>query len=141
MMKSQDFPIDGKTYNITRYGAREGIGVKIKLGQYLSPISKIFKNFDPKKESILDNDFDLDEVIEAFVMKLDDNTIDFILRMLRPVRVDGAEMTEDVFDQTFAGDYLPLYKLIVKIIEFNCFFGKGSITKMFKKAQILPVKE
>lgn len=139
-IKSKDVTIDDVKFNITQYNAREGLKIKIKLLKMLAPVKDTVKKDEGKQ--LLDSEVDFVAIIGVLIENLDsDKTLDFILRMLRPVKVNGLDMFDELFDQTFAGNYSILYKLLMEIVEFNRFFGKGSILGMFKKetnAEILP---
>lgn len=121
--------IDGKEYIITQFPSRIGLSLEIRLLKLLGPALDKIGVDDPTHSEL---NFSL------FAEKLDDqNVINILLEMLLYARIkkspkDIVEITPEVFDTEFAGEYVTLGKLVFEIVRVNRFFGKGDILKRLK---------
>ncbi len=69
--------------------------------------------------------------------QLDHTTVvDFVLELLQCTRLDGKEVTGEVFDMEFAGNYLLLGHTLAFVVEVNygSFFGQGGIGSLVERA-------
>lgn len=146
MVDTKDREIDGCKYTATQFPAREGLKVKAKLVKVIAPFllpllggksstSLVNRNFS---EVDIDPSL-LSQAIEIIIRELhEDDIVIFVLRLLSCTRKDGKEITPELFDLEFAGEYATLYKVLSFIIEINNFFGKGGIGNLSQVLKAIP---
>lgn len=150
-IETKDQEIGGHKYTVTTFGGMEGVRVKAVLMKHLGPsfISLAAIGLASGKDEILDTDFDPSMVaglFESLFTKMDENAyVKFILRLLSGTRRDNVELTEEVFNAQFAGEYGALYEVLFFVLEVNykkSFFEGGGIGNLIKKIRNLvpPVK-
>lgn len=135
MIATRDKLINGHTYSVTQFPARHAFMLKARLAKLLGPaLAEILASLNGvSKESILSADIDL-SAISAALNKLlgavdEQSTMDLILKLLSCTRMDGKEITEQLFDIEFAGNLSDVYKVLAFVIEVNYgdFFGSNGI--------------
>lgn len=137
--------IDGHTYSVTTFPAREGLQKKAKLIRVIAPaLREAFGDLpDIKLGEVMSANVSpgaLVQGIEALVQRLDESGIDStIMGLLRYVKIDGKELSEDLFDLHFAGKYVTLYKVLLFVIEANNFFGSVGIGGLLERPLMPPV--
>lgn len=136
MVETKTKKIDGKEVMVTQFPAFEGLRIKSKLMKTIGPavaalLGEVKNSFNPK-----DAEFNISGCIELLVEKLDENeTPELIERLLTSTRINGREVTRDVFNMEFAGNYQTLYNIIAFVLQVNHFFDflltgniKGALT-------------
>lgn len=147
MVETKDKEIDGHKYTVTQFPAREGLKIKSKLVKVITPLLIPFlggaKNLISSKFSEVDIDPSLlTHTVQLLLNHLsEDEVSNFVMRLLQCTRVDGKEITAELFDMEFAGEYITLYKVLYFVIEVNNFFGNagtGGIMEILKKIDTKP---
>jgi hypothetical protein len=130
-----DKEIDTVKYKTVQFPARSGLAIKTRLVKFIGPILDGFGK---------DVGGDMSISLSIFTSKLDDATfVQLILDLLTRTYRNGKMISPESFDIDFAGEYIHLYKVVIFVIESNCFFGKGNIAEVLKSlgqkaSQILP---
>lgn len=129
--------IDGHEYTVTSFGGTEGVRIKAVLMRSIGPA--IFSIMTSSKEGKF-SEAEVDPRVFTYLFNnLDENQyINFILRLLKNTRRDDVEMTREIFDAEFAGEYGTLYKVLLFVLEVNykkSFFGEGGIGSLLSEIQ------
>ncbi len=133
MIETKKKTIDGAEYSVTQFPARRGLGLKLRLIKLIGPaLAEAAGALNPANgtNSLMDSEIDpwiIGRAVSSLVEGLDNDTGELILDLLAMTRKNGRELSGEVFDLEFAGDYLTLYKVLGFVIQVNGFFGKGGI--------------
>ena len=133
MIETKKKTIDGAEYGVTQFPARRGLALKLKLIKLIGPAlaeAAGALSGNSGTGSFQDTEMDpwfIGKAVSSLVEGLGEDTGELILDLLSMTRKNGKELTGEVFDQEFAGDYLTLYKVLAFVIQVNGFFGKGGI--------------
>lgn len=130
MIQKRDKEIDGHTYTVSQFPARQGLEIKVSLLKLIGP--GIAALVDGKQGVSSEA---MHRAVADLTSKLDASTVSLIFRLLQFTRRDGKEITEASFDTDFAGEYESLYKVVFFVIDVNGFFGKGGIGNLLSKAK------
>jgi len=138
MIETKEKRIDGANYSVTQMTARKALRMKAKLMKIFgASLAQIFLPSNEKPISGMS--FSKDEAVKALqslAIGLDDETFEMlIVDLLRYVRKDGVELTEQIIDMEFAGDLAILFKVVWFVLEvnFSSFFGESGIGTLFKE--------
>jgi len=146
---------------IMTFGAREGIKIQAKLLRImvkfgLGFFSVMGSNKDKKEElkknskelnNIMDKDIDfsnidINEIAALLISELgEDDVVKIINRLLSTTSVDGKPMSDNnIFDETFAGEYGLLFEILKKVLEvnFQSFLANGAIGKILSSVKQAP---
>jgi hypothetical protein len=135
VIQKKEKEIDGHSYLVHQFPARQGLAIKISLIKLVGPaIASLVDN----KEGISSET--MQRAVSELTSKLDSSTVPLLFSLLQFTRRDGKEITEQSFDQDFAGEYESLYKVVWFVIETNAFFGKGGIGNALRKFQPTPAQ-
>lgn len=135
MLETRNKVIEGREYSVTQFPARRGFALKARLAKLLGPaVAELFsavKGGDA--ESLMSADIDM-AIVGGAIRRLlegvdESNMLELVLSLLSMTRVDGKEITEQVFDMEFAGKFSELYKVLAFVVEVNYgdFFGSNGI--------------
>jgi len=142
MLKTKEQKIDGTVVLVTQYPARRGFKLQLKLIHLFGPsIGEILGGIKKgvKVDNISKTDVDLSKLGPAIGMLFDkideDEMIDLLLTILESTRLDSKEITAEIFDTEFAGEYGKLFTIVGFVLQFNfkSLFGKGGIGKIMAK--------
>ena len=146
MVEEKIKQIDEIDIRVTQWPARKAWKYKRKLGHLFAPlITEIAAGIeggasDSITKNILDGDFDLTKLgsaLEKLFEKLDDAEMDrlFLMFFEGNVRIGETSMTMEMFDQTFAGKMVTVYKMMGFVLEvnFGSFLGEGGIGTLLEK--------
>jgi hypothetical protein len=133
--------IDGFDVQVTVFPGLYGLKIKGKLLRFVGPaLGKAVSAIKQNKSglsNILDADIDfgaIGEAVAALVSNIDDNIINLFLELLSNTSVDGQDVKKETIDLKFAAKYTSLYKVLLYVIEVNCFFGQRNIGELFAGA-------
>ena len=136
---AKDREIDEHKYTVTSFGAGEGVKIKALLMKYLGPSVFSMLALGGNEKSFFETDIDpqiISTISDKLFNKLDENQyLNFILRLLATTRRDGKEITYELFNMEFAGEYGSLYKVLFFVLEVNykeSFFGKDGIGNLLE---------
>ena len=153
MVETKNRTIDGLKISVTQWPAMKAWKNKRKLLALFGPVlaelgagleGNPAKKTTKKKQlttaaSILDGNFDfakLGSAIDKLFDKLSDDDLQDLLMTFfdQNMRFDKLEMTIELFDQTFPGKMLTVYKIIGFVLEvnFGSFLGKNGIGSLLK---------
>ncbi|MCK5609858.1 hypothetical protein KAR91_48750 [Candidatus Pacearchaeota archaeon] len=144
-IETQEREIDGHKYTVTSFGGIEGTKIKSVLLKHLGPAAFSFGVVGSVSEKgFLETNIDpmmVAQLFEGLFSKLDENQyVTFILRLLSNTRRDNIELSKDVYNAEFAGEYRSLYKVLFFVLEVNykkSFFVEGGIGELVKKIKAL----
>ena len=149
MIKTEETTIDGVKVTVTQFPARLGLKIKVKLMKLAAPAiatatGALKGGLDAEIDSVV-----LGAAVKELVSNLDQDVIvDFIItELLQSTRLNDKELTEEVFDMEFSGNYSLLYKVIGYVLKVNYsdFFGKSGIgllaSRFLKTEQAVADKE
>ena len=145
MIETKKKTIDGAEYSVTQFPARRGLALKLRLVKLIGPaLAEAAGALNPGSGSGLLQDIQIDpgiiqKAVATLVEGMDESTGELIFDLLSMTRKDSRELTEAVFDQEFAGNYLTLYKVLGFVIQANGFFGQGGIGTL--QAAVTPMTE
>lgn len=123
MVETKDKKIDGKEITVTQFPAFEGLRIKTRLIKIVGPALGSLIGEGTGRGDLMSRDVNLDKAIEALVQTLDEEETPILIeRLLKSTRIGGREITRDVFNMEFAGNYALLYKILAFVIETNHFF-------------------
>lgn len=120
MRQQKEIELNGDKYQLTQFGARQGIKLGKKVARLLLPA--LAAVYSENQE-----DFELAaalEVVGENLDHLDDATIQELLSS-----VTKNKYAID-FDNEFAGNYMTLFKLLWEVIQFN-------FSDLFSMAQVV----
>jgi hypothetical protein len=131
MISTKEKVIDGHTILVTQYAGRRAFEYKARLFKLMgSSIARLFTGtqqfnqeaFAPAVDALIEN-------IEPKAL------VDFLLELFCSTRIDGKEITGEVFDMEFAGNMTLMYKILWFTLEVNygSFFGGAGIGKILSK--------
>ncbi len=150
-VETKEKKIDNCQVMVTQYPGTTALFNKMKILKLLGPgIGDTLGKVDPTVAT----SGDASEKLEVLVQVIGNvcATIDpeqftvFILELFKGTRIkpvpggDFIEVTKEVFDLTFAGELLLMYKILWFVLEVNYgnFFGKGGLGEMLKRRQPAP---
>lgn len=128
MIAAKTRSIDGVEYTVTTFPARRGFQLKIALLKRLAPglagvIGAIGRKGGVDFRGILDLDIKPDQiargVAELFSGTTPEDALDLVMQLLSDTRRGGREITPELFDSEFAGDYGHLYKVLAFVVDVN----------------------
>jgi len=132
--------INGHSYQIMSFKAREGLHLLARIAYYASNILKIIpidlKNFSIR--GLLDTGLDnklIDNIVDALQASFidDEKIVELIINLVRNCSRDGMELRdENVFDNVFAENFEELFVLIKEVIVIN-FLSQGFMRESLKK--------
>jgi hypothetical protein len=131
MIKTQEKVIAGHTILVTQYPGRKALTYKARIVKLMG--SSIARLFSEGKQFSFDTFTPaVDELLEKLYPE--DFTA-FVLDLLQSTRIDGKEISSQVFDMEFAGDLPLMYKILWFTLEVNygSFFGEAGIGKILTK--------
>ena len=129
MIQSKHKVIDGVEYTVTQFPARRGFKLKLTLAKKLLPgMSRLLDTGAPIS-SLMDTDVSGGNVVTARQSALEsvneEEAISLIMELLSMTRRStkegrgGVEMTAELIDIEYAGNYLALYKVLGFVLEVN----------------------
>ncbi|MCK4522417.1 MAG: hypothetical protein KAU20_07630 [Nanoarchaeota archaeon] len=143
-IETKDREIEGHKYMVTQFPARIGLGLKTRLSKLVIPVLIPLIGSEGKGvtlSNITETDIDpslISKAVEIIISQLDSvEIVDLVMKLMNGVRRDGVEITAEVFDTEFAGEYITLYKVLFFVIQTNNFFGKGGIGQLVSQAKNL----
>jgi len=124
MIETKEKTIDGRKITVTQFPGRRGLKLKTRLAKLLGPtIFTALKSVSGKSENILDKDINLETAagaIEKLLERIDENIWEaLVFELLSMTRINGQEVTSEIFDVEFAGSFVTLYKILAFILEVN----------------------
>jgi hypothetical protein len=132
MIDTKEKSIDNHVIMVTQYPGRRAFTYKARLVKLLGPsIARIFSNGQSDIEVMT-------EALDTLVARIEPDALTlFILELLCGTRIDGKEITGEVFDNEFSGNMLLMYKILIYTLEVNYggFFGEGGIGKILTKVK------
>lgn len=123
--QTQTREIDGRTFTVTQFPARQGLKMKARLVRLVGPVLDAL----PSKAQVASDFSKIAQHINP------DELVSFAVDMLAYTKMDKKELSEAVIDSEFAGEYVTLYKLLGFVIDANGFFGKGGIGSLLQRAR------
>jgi hypothetical protein len=131
MISTKEKTIDGRSVMVTQYPGRRSIEYKARLLKLVGPsLARTLAGAEGFSfEAIV-------PALDAFIEILDPKTfVSFLLELFCSTRIDGKEITDQVFDDEFAGDMMFLYRVLWFTLEVNykSFFDKAGIGKILTK--------
>lgn len=150
-IEKREKTINGNKYLVISFGGMEGVRIKALLMKHVGPalLSLAAVAMASGKKKILEMDLDphmIADLFEGMLKTMDENEyVKFILRLLANTWKKDIQITEEIFDAEFAGDYGTLYQVLFFVLEVNykkSFFDSGGIGSLTKTIQNLvpPVK-
>lgn len=138
MLQTKDKIIEKRTYSVTQFPARHGFVLKARLAKLIGPaVAELFAALKGgSAESVMSADVDMSMIGGAIHKLLDgidgEDALDLVLKLLSMTRLDGKEISEQVFDMEFAGRFSELYKVLAFVVEVNYgdFFGSNGIGRL-----------
>jgi hypothetical protein len=119
--------IEGVKYRTLLFPWSSGMNVKSRLVKFLGPA------IDTITTTGKDGGFHLDA--SKFTDRLSGQDVSsLIVEVLQYTYSEKERVSKEYLDNTFSGDYLNVYKLVLWVVEVNGFFGKGDILGILKKA-------
>jgi hypothetical protein len=138
-IQTRNKEIMGKTIMVTQFPGTLSLTYKVRILNMLGGgIGGIISQIDPKAaDSVGKDKLDiLAAAIGQIFEKINpDDFTKFVLDLLQCTRINGQEITKEVFDLEFAGDLLLMYKILLFTLEVNYgnFFGKDGFGSILKK--------
>ena len=132
-IKSFDYTVDGHKVKVQQFLAGTGFPIKARLYKLALPVlSSVVGKGEGDEMSLSLN---LPAAVAKLAEAIDPQTFLPLLRdLLSWTFVDDKELTEDNFNDIFAGNYFLCYKIVAKVIEANGFFAIGDIGSLLKGA-------
>jgi len=141
ILETKSKNIDGFEVSVTVFPGLHGLKIKGKLLRFLGPaLGKAVSAIKQNKSglsNVLDSEIDfgaIGEAVAALVENIDDNIINLFLELLSNTSIDNQDVKKEVIDVKFAAKYFSLYKILLYVIEVNCFFGQRNIGELFAQA-------
>jgi len=141
ILETKSKNIDGFEVSVTVFPGIHGLKIKGKLLRFLGPaLGKAVSAIKQNKSglsNVLDSEIDfgaIGEAVAALVENIDDNIINLFLELLANTSIDNQDVKKEVIDVKFAAKYFSLYKILLYVIEVNCFFGQRNIGELFAQA-------
>jgi len=140
-LKTRDKKIGDLETSVTELPARRAVRLKTKLIKLLGPsLGKLADGMHEFTEETLDNInvTTIGDAIEKLADRLNENDyVDLIMEILQHTRIGGREVTEELFDDVFAGRLDVMYKVVMFTLEVNygSFFGEGGIGHLFQRVR------
>lgn len=132
MIETKEKEINGCKYTCTQMTARRALRMQAKLLKLFG--ASLAQIFLPGEQTPLSGlAFSKDEVIKALqslASELSEHVFDnLVVELLKDVRKDGIELTENVIDLEFAGDLYTLFEVVFFVLEvnFSSFFSRLGI--------------
>lgn len=146
MIESKERIVNGAKYYVSQFPARRALKLQIKLIKLLAP--SLFTSLDGYKGNILDADIgnlSFGRAAEMLVNRLDEHDLEnLIMELFSMTRREGKEITPQLFDLVYAGNFGELFQAIAFVLEVNfaSFFqqigiGKLNLNKAMKSADQL----
>jgi hypothetical protein len=136
MISTQEKIIDGHSVMVTQYPGRRAVEYKARLFKLIGP------SFARTLAGAEGFSFDaLVPAFDAFTESLEPKTfVNFLIELFCSTRIDGKEITDQVFDDVFAGDMMLLYQVLWYTLEVNykSFFDKAGIGKVLSRIKTPP---
>lgn len=152
MIETKEKEINGNVYSVTQLPARRALKLKAKLLKmfgaaltqlFLTAFNNESKEQEEEQENALVDNYKVADMknsafvkgIQLLVSNVDDKTFDELcLEILQGVRRNGAEMTSQLIDMSFAGKLTDLYLVMFFVLEVNfadffAFSGIGSLSQ------------
>lgn len=122
MIESKEKIIEGAKYYVSQFPARRALKIKTRLIKLLAP--SLFSTVSgANSKNILDAEINTDSIgkaVELLVNRLEENELEnLIMELLCMTRRDGKEITPQLFDTIYAGNFYELYQALYFIIEVN----------------------
>jgi hypothetical protein len=143
MIKSKDKVINTRKITTTTFPGRKSLNLKNRLlkvlGEPFAQAAGGIKSF--KAANLLHTDLSIFiPAIEKLCQNIDPEIFNnLVIELLSMTRIDGKEITEEIFDMEFAGNLCLMYKIIFFVMEVNWgdFFGENGIgsTLLLKQQQ------
>jgi hypothetical protein len=133
MIKTRTETINGKVISVTQLPARRAIQLKARLLKLLAPsFGALFDGgATGRKLSTIDiQPVTLGKAMEKLAETLEPAVFEsLIFDTLAGTKIDNQDITPAMFDLTFGGDLLFLYKVVwfSLRVQFEGFFGEGGI--------------
>lgn len=120
--------INGHEYSVTKFPARMGFKLQLKLGKLLLPLVSSFIGGKGSANDIMNSEVNLEKILGALVDRLDEEHVEKLMfQLLSLTRRDNREVKNDsFFDEMYSGNYGELLEALVFIVSIN--FGN-----LFKK--------
>lgn len=132
--KDETFTLrNGDTINVsvTPFVGSFGLELFTRAVTTLAPIAMPFIMANDK-ESVLDNEIDLNKVINTLTQKINEKTVlRTVMDLLSGTLIDGKEANKKAnFDIIFAGEYATLAKILKFVVEVNYgdFLGENGMS-------------
>ena len=107
--KQEKTKIDGKEVVVSKFPARYGLGLQVRLVKTVLPIVPTDNNSDT-----------ITKMAEGLSGLTDDAVIELVLDLLKQTTVDGKPVGEDAhFDIVFSGEFGLLFDVIKFVLEVN----------------------
>lgn len=122
-LRTEETEIDGRRVSVTVFPGRESIRVWSRIMQLIGPaIGKAVGSLKGGS-GLLDAEITPDalgDAVSELVNRLDEVEIEgLILRILKDTRIDGKEVSREVFDIEFAGSIVTALKIVRFVLETN----------------------
>lgn len=145
MVEPKSKTIDGKEILTVPFMGRRALAYKTKIIRLFgASIGALFSKAGGFQGNV---DFSVFEgAIDKLTASIDEKVfVDFTLELLATTRIDGKEITIEVFDLEFASNLVLMYKILWFVLEVNYgnFFGAsgiGKILSQFNQVKPAPAK-
>ena len=139
-LEKKECDIDGLKITVTQFPARTGFKMQAKLAKIFGPaLGELVSGVKGKTgKGLTEAEIDLSKfsgAVRTLFEKIDEESaLVLIFELLQFTRINGEEVTEEIFDDTFPGKYATLYKILYFVVEVNygSFFGQGGIGKALR---------
>lgn len=133
MIRTEEKEICGHKITVTTYTGREGINIFAKLGRIIGPMFSGLGGLDGLDLTKV-TDSELAKAMLPMICKIfealpETEYAPLLVRILRSTRLDGKEITPEIFDIEFAGEYALLLQTVafVLTVNYKSFFGESGI--------------
>jgi hypothetical protein len=153
MIQAKHKVIDGIEYTVTQFPARRGFKLKLTLAKKLLPgMSRLLDSGTPLSQ-VMESNIGSGSVVSAIQAAVDsldeEEAVKLIMELLSSTRRGtkdgrgGLEISEEILDMEYAGNYLALYKVIAYVLEVNYsdfFKGIGKVASTIVAPPVAPAE-
>lgn len=120
MIQDKEKEINGNSYSVVQFPARQALKIKTRLFKLLGPsLTTLVNSLDKGLDSNLDENV-LSKAVSLLVNKLDsDEVISLILELLSETYLNKTRINVSKFDQHYAGNFNELYQALFFVLEVN----------------------